>query len=113
MAVWLKKGISAEDDAADVAEIRSVVEDILADIEKSGDKAVRSLSKRFDKWNPKDFKLSKAEIEDCMKSLSKQVIDDIKFAQAQVRNFAQIQRDALRDVEVETMPGVVLGHKNI
>jgi sulfopropanediol 3-dehydrogenase len=111
--VWLKKGISAEDDAADVAEIRSVVEDILADIEKSGDKAVRSLSKRFDKWNPKDFKLSKAEIEDCMKSLSKQVIDDIKFAQAQVRNFAQIQRDALRDVEVETMPGVVLGHKNI
>ena len=113
MAVWLKKGISAEDDAADVAEIRSVVEDILADIEKSGDKAVRSLSKRFDKWSPKDFKLSKAEIEDCMKSLSKQVIDDIKFAQAQVRNFAQIQRDALRDVEVETMPGVVLGHKNI
>ena len=113
MAVWLKKGISAEDDAADVAEIRSAVEDILADIEKSGDKAVRSLSKRFDKWNPKDFKLSKAEIEDCMKSLSKQVIDDIKFAQAQVRNFAQIQRDALRDVEVETMPGVVLGHKNI
>ena len=113
MAVWLKKGISAEDDAANVAEIRSVVEDILADIEKSGDKAVRSLSKRFDKWNPKDFKLSKAEIEDCMKSLSKQVIDDIKFAQAQVRNFAQIQRDALRDVEVETMPGVVLGHKNI
>jgi sulfopropanediol 3-dehydrogenase len=113
MAVWLKKGISAEDDAADVAEIRSVVEDILADIEKSGDKAVRSLSKRFDKWNPKDFKLSKAEIEDCMKSLSKQVIDDIKFAQAQVRNFAQIQRDALRDVEVETIPGVVLGHKNI
>ena len=113
MAVWLKKGISAEDDAADVAEIRSVVENILADIEKSGDKAVRSLSKRFDKWNPKDFKLSKAEIEDCMKSLSKQVIDDIKFAQAQVRNFAQIQRDALRDVEVETMPGVVLGHKNI
>lgn len=113
MAVWLKKGISAEDDAADVAEIRSVVENILADIEKSGDKAVRSLSKRFDKWSPKDFKLSKAEIEDCMKSLSKQVIDDIKFAQAQVRNFAQIQRDALRDVEVETMPGVVLGHKNI
>ncbi len=113
MAVWLKKGISAEDDAADVAGVRSVVDDILADIETSGDKAVRSLSKRFDKWNPKDFKLSKADIEDCMKSLSKQVIDDIKFAQAQVRNFAQIQRDALRDVEVETMPGVVLGHKNI
>jgi sulfopropanediol 3-dehydrogenase len=93
--------------------VRSVVEGILADIEKSGDKAVRSLSKKFDKWDPKDFKLSKSQIEDCVKSLPKQVIDDIKFAQTQIRNFAQIQRDSLRDVEVETMPGVVLGHKNI
>lgn len=113
MAVWLKKGISAENDAADLAKVRSVVEGILADIEKSGDKAVRSLSKKFDKWDPKDFKLSKSQIEDCVKSLPKQVIDDIKFAQTQIRNFAQIQRDSLRDVEVETMPGVVLGHKNI
>jgi sulfopropanediol 3-dehydrogenase len=113
MAVWLKKGISAENDAADLAKVRSVVEGILADIEKFGDKAVRSLSKKFDKWDPKDFKLSKSQIEDCVKSLPKQVIDDIKFAQTQIRNFAQIQRDSLRDVEVETMPGVVLGHKNI
>lgn len=113
MAIWLKKGISAEDDAADIAKVRSAVEGILADIEKSGDKAVRALSKKFDKWDPKDFKLSKSQIEDCMKSLPKQVIDDIKFAQSQIRNFAQIQRDSLRDVEVETMPGVVLGHKNI
>lgn len=113
MAIWLKKGISAEDDAADIAKVRSVVEEILSDIEKTGDKAVRKLSKKFDKWDPKDFKLSKSQIEDCVKSLPKQVIDDIKFAQAQIRNFAQIQRDSLRDVEVETMPGVVLGHKNI
>ena len=113
MAIWLKKGISAEDDAADIAKVRSAVEGILADIEKSGDKAVRALSKKFDKWDPKDFKLSKSQIEDCMKSLPNQVIDDIKFAQSQIRNFAQIQRDSLRDVEVETMPGVVLGHKNI
>ena len=113
MAIWLKKGISAEDDAADIAKVRSVVEEILADIEKTGDKAVRKLSKKFDKWDPKDFKLSKSQIEDCVKSLPKQVIDDIKFAQSQIRNFAQIQRDSLRDVEVETMPGVVLGHKNI
>lgn len=113
MAIWLKKGISAEDDAADIAEVRSVVEEILSDIEKTGDKAVRKLSKKFDKWDPKDFKLSKSQIEDCVKSLPKQVIDDIKFAQSQIRNFAQIQRDSLRDVEVETMPGVVLGHKNI
>ncbi len=113
MAIWLKKGISAEDDAADIAKVRSVVEEILADIEKTGDKAVRKLSKKFDKWDPKDFKLSKSQIEDCVKSLPKQVIDDIKFAQSQIRNFAQIQRDSLRDVEVETLPGVVLGHKNI
>ena len=70
-----------------------MVEGILADIDKSGDKAVRALSKKFDKWDPKDFKLSKAQIEDCMKRLPKQVIDDIKFAQSQIRNFAQIQRD--------------------
>ena len=113
MAIWLKKGISAEDDAADLSKVRSVVEGILADIEKRGDEAVRLLSKKFDNWSPKDFKLSKFQIEECLKSLPKQVIDDIKFAQAQIRNFAQIQRDSIRDVEVETMPGVVLGHKNI
>ena len=113
MAIWLKKGISAEDDAADLSKVRSVVEGILADIEKRGDEAVRLLSKKFDNWSPKDFRLSKSQIEECLKSLPKQVIDDIKFAQAQIRNFAQIQRDSIRDVEVETMPGVVLGHKNI
>ena len=113
MAIWLKKGISAEDDASDLTKVRSVVEGILADIEKRGDEAVRLLSKKFDNWSPKDFRLSKSQIEECLKSLPKQVIDDIKFAQAQIRNFAQIQRDSIRDVEVETMPGVVLGHKNI
>jgi sulfopropanediol 3-dehydrogenase len=113
MAVWLKKGISAEDDAAQVAKVRKTVEEILADIEARGDTAVRELSQKFDKWDPAEFRLSKADIEACVKSLPKQTIDDIKFAQEQVRNFAQIQRDALRDVEVETLPGVVLGHKNI
>ena len=113
MAIWLKKGISAEDDAADVAKVRSVVEGILTNIEKRGDEAVRMLSNKFDNWDPKDFRLSKSQIEECLKSLPKQVIEDIKFAQTQIRNFAQIQRDSLRDVEVETMPGVVLGHKNI
>tara|TARA_B110000305_G_scaffold18464_1_gene17020 strand:+ start:276 stop:1562 length:1287 start_codon:yes stop_codon:yes gene_type:complete len=113
MAIWLKKGISAEDDASDLTKVRSVVEGILADIVKRGDEAVRLLSKKFDNWSPKDFRLSKSQIEECLKSLPKQVIDDIKFAQAQIRNFAQIQRDSIRDVEVETMPGVVLGHKNI
>jgi sulfopropanediol 3-dehydrogenase len=113
MAIWLKKGISAEDDAANVAMVRRTVEQILADIEQRGDAAVRELSQKFDAWNPPDFRLSKAEIENLVRSLPKQVIDDIKFAQEQIRNFAQIQRDALRDVEVETLPGVVLGHRNI
>ncbi len=113
MAIWLKKGISAEDDAAQVAQVRKTVEQILADIEARGDDAVRELSQKFDNWNPKEFRLTRAQIDECVKSLPKQVIEDIKFAQQQIRNFAQIQRDALRDVEVETLPGVVLGHKNI
>jgi len=113
MAIWLKKGISAEEDAAQVDKVRKTVEQILADIEKRGDDAVRELSEKFDHWNPKEFRLTRAQIDECVKSLPKQVIDDIKFAQQQIRNFAQIQRDALRDVEVETLPGVVLGHKNI
>ncbi len=113
MAIWLKKGISAEEDAAQVDMVRKTVEEILANIEKRSDQAVRELSQKFDNWNPKEFRLTRAQIDECVKSLPKQVIDDIKFAQQQIRNFAQIQRDALRDVEVETLPGVVLGHKNI
>jgi len=113
MAIWLKKGISAEEDAAQVSAVRKTVEQILADIEQRGDEAVRELSLKFDNWDPKEFRLTRAQIDECVKSLPKQVIDDIKFAQQQIRNFAQIQRDALREVEVETLPGVVLGHKNI
>jgi sulfopropanediol 3-dehydrogenase len=113
MAIFLKKGISAEQDAADIVKVRKTVEDILADIETRGDQAVREMSKKFDNWSPEDFRMSKGEIEDCVRALPRQVIDDIKFAQEQIRNFAQIQRDALRDVEVETLPGVILGHKNI
>jgi sulfopropanediol 3-dehydrogenase len=113
MAIFLKKGISAEQDAADIAKVRGTVEGILADIEARGDAAVRELSKKFDNWSPDDFRMSKGEIEDCVRQLPKQVIEDIKFAQEQIRNFAQIQRDALRDVEVETLPGVILGHRNI
>ena len=113
MAIFLKTGISAEQDAADIAKVRKTVEGILADIEKRGDAAVRDLSQKFDNWAPEDFRMSKGEIEDCVRQLTKQVIEDIKFAQAQIRNFAQIQRDALRDVEVETLPGVILGHRNI
>ncbi|MBM3558944.1 MAG: histidinol dehydrogenase [Alphaproteobacteria bacterium] len=114
MAVtWLKRGIDA--DAADEADakVRGTVEGILGDVRKRGDAAVRGLSEKFDKWTPKNFRLSQADIDGLMATLPAQTIDDIKFAQAQVRNFAQVQKAALRDVEVETMPGVVLGHRNI
>jgi sulfopropanediol 3-dehydrogenase len=80
---------------------------------KRGDIAVRELSAKFDKWEPKSFRLSQAEIQELIDSLPAQVIEDIKFAQAQIRRFAEVQRSALRDVEVETLPGVRLGHKNI
>lgn len=114
MAVrFIKQGISEQASQEADAKVRSVVEGIVADVAAHGDAALRDLSARFDKWSPESFRLSPAQIEDLIASLPQQVIDDIQFAQAQVRNFAQIQRAALRDVEVETLPGVILGHKNI
>lgn len=113
MATFIKNGMSDDDlHAADVR-VQETVKTILEDIRLRGDEAVRELSIRFDKWNPDDFRLSQAQIEEVIGSLPEQTINDIKFAQAQVRNFAQIQRSALQDVEVETLPGVFLGHKNI
>jgi sulfopropanediol 3-dehydrogenase len=113
MVRFLKEGISAADDAAEQAKVRATVEAIIADIEKRGDAAVREMSEKFDKWSPPTFRLSQAEIEACIAKMSPRDVEDIRFAQTQIRNFAQIQRDALRDVEVETLPGVILGHKNI
>jgi sulfopropanediol 3-dehydrogenase len=113
MVRFLKSGITADQDAAETAKVRATVEAILADIEKRGDEAVRDYSRKFDRWDPPSFRLSTAEIEACVKAMSPRDIDDIRFAQTQIRNFAQIQKAALRDVEVETLPGVVLGHKNI
>ncbi len=113
MIRFLKRGISAEQDAAEQSRVRQTVETILADIEKRGDAAVRECSQKFDGWNPAGFRLAPGEIEAIVRQLPASVLDDIRFAQAQIRNFAQIQREALRDVEVETLPGVVLGHRNI
>jgi sulfopropanediol 3-dehydrogenase len=113
MIRFLKTGVTAEQDAADTAKVRATVETILANIERRGDEAVREYSKKFDNWDPPSFKLSEREIQGCIETMSPRNIDDIKFAQTQIRNFAQIQRDALKDVEVETLPGVILGHKNI
>ncbi|MEM7704186.1 MAG: histidinol dehydrogenase [Pseudomonadota bacterium] len=113
MATWLKRGASAEVKADADRQVRDIVEATLADIEKRGDEAVRELSNKFDGWDREDYQLTDAEIQACIDSLSAQEVKDIEFAQAQIRNFAQIQRDSMKDVEVETMPGVVLGHKNI
>jgi len=113
MAKFLKQGLAqAEVDEAD-AKVRAQVENILADIEARGDKAVREFSEKFDNWSPKTFRLSERQIEAAMSKVAKRDLDDIRFAQEQVGNFARHQKAALRDVEVETMPGVVLGHKNI
>ncbi|MEM9579582.1 MAG: histidinol dehydrogenase [Pseudomonadota bacterium] len=113
MAEYLKRGKPADERAEDDAKTRAVVEATLADIEKRGDAAVRELSEKFDNYSPTSFRLSQQEIDDLMAQLSPRELDDIKFAQAQVRNFAQAQRDSMLDIEVETMPGVILGHKNI
>src|SRR5262249_55773110 len=109
----VKSGITAERDAADALKVRQTVEAILADIEQRGEHAVREYSRKFDNWDPPDFRMSQSEIASCVRSMPERDIEDIKFAQAQIRNFAQIQKEALREVEVETLPGVVLGHKNI
>lgn len=113
MAKHLKRSRDAAQRAEDDSKVRATVEGILADIEKRGDAAVRELSLKFDQWDRKDYRLTDAEIKDCVAQLSKRNIDDIKFAQEQVRNFAQHQRESMKDIEVETLPGVVLGHKNI
>jgi sulfopropanediol 3-dehydrogenase len=113
MAQWLKRGATAAVKAEADRKVRDIVEATLADIERRGDAAVRELSIKFDNWDRADYRLSAAEIQDCIDSLSPQDLKDIAFAQAQVRNFAQIQRESMRDVEVETLPGVILGHRNI
>ena len=110
---YLKRGKPDEERAQDDAKTKSIVEEILLDIETRGDRAVRDLSVKFDSYNPQNFKLTNQEILDLMATLSDRELADIKFAQEQVRNFAQAQRESMLDIEIETLPGVILGHKNI
>jgi sulfopropanediol 3-dehydrogenase len=109
----IKPGISEEAAADFDAKVKTTVEATLKDIETRGDAAVRDLSEKFDNWSPKSFRLSDEDIEAAVSRLPKRTIDDIKFAQEQIRKFAEIQKAALQDVEEETFPGVTLGHKNI
>jgi sulfopropanediol 3-dehydrogenase len=113
MAQYLKRGVSRDESHAADAKVRRTVAQILEDIDERGDAAVRELSERFDDWSPESFRLSEEEIRGLIESLPRQTVEDIEFAQAQIRRFAEAQREALKDIEVETLPGVVLGHKNI
>jgi sulfopropanediol 3-dehydrogenase len=113
MARHLKRGMDAGAIKAADAKVRETVESILGDIEARGEEAVRDLSKKFDNWAPQNFKLTPQEVERAIREVAKRDLDDIKFAQAQVRNFAKEQKASLKDIEVETLPGVVLGHRHI
>jgi sulfopropanediol 3-dehydrogenase len=113
MARYLKRGMDASAIKAADAKVRETVESILAQVEERKDAAIREFSEKFDKWSPKDFHLSPSEVERAIAQVPKRDLEDIKFAQAQVRNFAQKQRDTMLDLEVETLPGVVLGHRHI
>ena len=113
MIRYLKRGRDVQARADDDVKVRATVEGIIRDIEQRGDDAVREYSRKFDNWEPTEFRLSQGQIEKAIKSLSARELEDIRFAQAQIRNFAQIQRDSMRDVEVETRPGVILGHRHI
>ncbi len=110
---YLKSGKPESERAEDDAKVRGIVETTLADIAARGDAAVRDLSAKFDNYTPVSFRLSPSEIEAAMSKVSARDIEDIKFAQDQIRNFAQAQRASMTDIEVETIPGVILGHKNI
>ena len=110
---YLKKGKNEADRALDDAKVREIVEGTLKAIAERGDEAVREFSDKFDSYTPKSFKLSADEIDSLVKKVAPQDLEDIKFAQSQIRKFAQAQRDSMQDIEVEMMPGVILGHKNI
>jgi len=113
MADYLKRGRTEAQRAETDSKVRAAVEAILDDIRARGDAAVRAFSEKFDNWSPESFRLGEQEIERALSRVAKRDLEDIRFAQAQVRGFAEHQRAALRDIEVETLPGVVLGHRNI
>jgi sulfopropanediol 3-dehydrogenase len=113
MPEYLKRGKPEADRAEDDAKVRATVEAILKDIEARGDAAVREYSERFDKYAPASFRLSPEEIDALVAEVAPRDLEDIRFAQTQVRNFAQAQRDSMKDIEIETLPGVILGHRNI
>src|SRR5260370_37732865 len=113
MGKYLKTSMPGAEIEAEHIRVGETVATIIADIKTRGDVAVRALSANFDRWSPASFRLSQSEIDSLLASVSPQTIEDIQFAQAQIRNFAEHQKAALKDIEVETLPGVRLGHRNI
>lgn len=113
MAIYLKQGKIQEDIKKDDVKVSKIVRETIEQIEHGGDEAVRSLSVKFDNWNPESFRLSNEQIEEICATIPEQTVKDIQFAQDNIRQFAEIQRASMKDVEEETMPGVILGHKNI
>ncbi|MFO7875118.1 MAG: histidinol dehydrogenase [Desulfovermiculus sp.] len=113
MKQYIKKGMEQGAVRQAGEAVQNTVQEMIADIEKRGHQAVRDYSKKLDSWEPEAFRLSKSEIDECIKSLDQQTREDIRFAQEQVRRFAKAQRECLQDLEIETLPGVILGHKNI
>lgn len=113
MATFIKQGRTEVELAETDQKVKSIVSGIIRDIQQGGDATIKELSAKFDNWSPDSFRLSKDQIQDIVNSVPQQVIEDIKFAQQQIRNFAEKQRASIQDIEVETLPGVFLGHKNI
>ncbi|HXW46874.1 MAG TPA: histidinol dehydrogenase [Streptosporangiaceae bacterium] len=112
-SIYLKEAVPAAQVAQDLAEVRATVASVIADIRARGDEAVREYSARFDGWSPDDFRLAEGQVKDIVEGLPDQVIEDIQFAQAQVRGFAQAQLASMTQIEVETLPGVFLGHRHL
>ena len=110
---YLKKGIAEKERSVENEKVKSIVEETLKNIELKGDKYIRELSEKFDNYSPKSFQLSKIDIQNLISNVSEDDIDDIRFAQKQIRQFAEAQFSTLKELEVETLPGVILGHKNI
>ena len=110
---YMKTGKPENERNEDDAKVRAIVEDTLADIGARGDAAVRELAEKFDNYSPPSYRLSPSEIEALVNEVSTRDMEDIRFAHDQVRRFAEAQRASMTDIEVETMPGVILGHKNI
>ena len=113
MAEIIKSGMDAGQKLSRDRAVREVVSGIIDDVTQRGDAAIRELSERFDRWSPNQFRLSKSDIDGCIAATPARALQDIEFAQAQIRRFAEAQLASVRNVEIETLPGVVLGHRNI